>query len=298
MNQLKSNTKPNKSAAYGRMKQIKKFVEFHEDNEVSRAIRNSVDSYRINGNPNNKRQYDTTSMAIAENLKLRMKQSEINASQLASHLKVSDPVIGRILNGSAKSINWETLEKICAALGTTVSKITQMTRPHTTLTGIDSIDNLIMLFQACLFQPPDSVKKLIPFFSENYRITYSDWVYGTESRKGPNIEDEWKLNHPNDVIDKVLHGAAIMGEGVLLHQRIVSARPNGTIPLQKTEKTLSKKKPNNFDNVFPTLASVERRRVELVDYWQFSKTIDQIARGAKFQVTDRHIKLLRLGDES
>lgn len=217
---------------------------------------------------------------IGKNIKLIMDRSGITPSQLATSIDKSLPTVSRILNGSP-SINWDVLNNIAETLGVGMGMLVESGKEMISLTGIKSIDDAIVLINACLYSGKKGYQRCSHLFSPNYKLIYADVPLGSENRvfKGT-AEDEFDVNNP--VANSEIRSASIVNESVQVCTAI--SRLTNKIDRQ--------------NEMIPGVYKFHIETLTIIDTYTFNRPIEKIIQGRPFQITSRHLQVVDAKRES
>tara|TARA_B100000579_G_C22590352_1_gene737743 strand:- start:32 stop:718 length:687 start_codon:yes stop_codon:yes gene_type:complete len=218
---------------------------------------------------------DNLSKVIGRNIRKRIKDQGLTAHSLGYRIGVSGNTIGRVINGTSKSLQWTTVEAIAKALHTDVSQFFFEAGNSKEYTGIQSIDERVSLISHNLFNGIEGYKLISKFFCDEYRLMYADGSWNDSAKIGPTLQEESVANAEFNIVSVEIHSVSIVNDLICIHEttsEIIDADHLG-IPNPKDKQC---------------------RRLNTLDFWTPDVPTQKIARGKDWKIQSRSVKVLSI----
>ncbi|MEE3235178.1 MAG: helix-turn-helix transcriptional regulator [Candidatus Latescibacterota bacterium] len=212
---------------------------------------------------------------IGKNIRKHLKMQGLTAHSLGARIGVSGNTIGRMINGTGKSLQWTTVENIAQALHTEVSQFFYEAGNTKEYTGIASIDERVPLIVHNLFNGSEGYERIKKFFCDDYRLTYADVQWGQEARLGPTLREELITNDVAIINYVEVHSVSIVNEMICIYETIseIIEADHGAIPNPRAK---------------------QNRIAKTLDYWTPDVSIEKIVKGKDWRIEKRAVNVLSI----
>ena len=224
---------------------------------------------------------------LGSRIKRRLYRFGLTADLAAEKLGIHPATLSRVITGNADSANWETLQGLAKLLNWSMPEMMDTRQKNTYNTGMRAIDNAVYKFNSLLFAGPRGYEQVKDLFDPDYHIVYMDAPACSDSRIGPNLEDEFAVNYEQvsigTVQSDVLSISQLASSSTLTLSRVtIKTFPEAN---QNADGSRGHRIRSNYVDK-PMRVTV----VDMVDVWELSTTLKEIKKGASYLVLRRYVQ--------